>query len=99
MTTVRAIIKEVRTHWISVTSARRLVIMVGTAMLIEPIITEWVSDPRMIDRLMAHRAEGVVVRGALGARATVENAAAIVGRRRDGDTCYSSLALHRTLER
>jgi hypothetical protein len=52
----------------------------------------------MIDRLIAHRAEGVV-RGTPGARATVEDAAAIVGRRRDGDTCYSSLALHRTLER
>jgi hypothetical protein len=72
--------------------------MVGTAMLIEPIITEWVSDPRMIDRLIAHRAEGVV-RSALGARATVVDAAAMVGRRRDGDTCYSFLALHRTLER
>jgi hypothetical protein len=40
MTTVRAIIKEVRTHWICTTSTRRLVIMVGTAMLIDPIITE-----------------------------------------------------------
>jgi predicted PilT family ATPase len=60
-------------------------------MLIEPIITEWVSDPRMIDRLIAHRAEGVVVRGAPGARATVVDAAAIVGRRRDGDTYYSFL--------
>src|SRR5215510_3437550 len=58
ITTVRAIIKAVSTHWICITSARRLVIMVGTAMLIDPIITEWVRHPRMSDRLMAHRAEG-----------------------------------------
>jgi hypothetical protein len=43
-------------------------------MLIDPIMMEWVSDPRMIDRLMAHRAEGVVVLGALGALATAVDA-------------------------
>jgi hypothetical protein len=32
--------------------------MVGKAMLIEPIMIEWVREPRMIDRLMAHLAEG-----------------------------------------
>ena len=46
------------THWICDRSARRLVIMAGTAMLIDPIITEWVRQPRMSDRLMAHLAEG-----------------------------------------
>jgi hypothetical protein len=34
------------------------VIAYGTAMLIDPIITEWVRQPRMSDRLMAHLAEG-----------------------------------------
>jgi hypothetical protein len=32
--------KAVSTHWICITSTCRLVIMVGTAMLIDPIITE-----------------------------------------------------------
>jgi hypothetical protein len=73
--------------------------MAGTAMLIEPIIIEWVSDPRMIERLIAHRAEGVVVRGAPGTRAAVGDVAAVVSRRRDGDTCDSFLPLHRILER
>jgi hypothetical protein len=37
--------------------------MVGTAMLIDPIITECVSDPRMIDRLIAQGADGDTARG------------------------------------
>jgi hypothetical protein len=52
------------THWICVTSARRLVIIVGTAMLIEPIITEWVRHPKISDRLIAQGAEGVTRPGA-----------------------------------
>jgi len=39
--------------------------MVGTAMLIDPIITEWVRHPRMSDRLMAHLAEDDTGLGAL----------------------------------
>ena len=66
--------------------------MVGTAILIDPIITEWVSDPRMIDRLMAHRAEGVVVLGARGALATAA-AVALAGVCWAWATCYSFLPL------
>src|SRR5262245_26450860 len=63
MTIVRAIIKEVKTHWICVTSACRWVIIAGTATFTEPIITEFVSEPRIIDRLMAQRAEDTVTSG------------------------------------
>src|SRR5262245_4051974 len=85
MTTVRAIIKDVSTHWISVTSTRRLVIMVGTAILIDPIMMEWVSDPRKMDKLIAH-----------GALALVERVAVLAGRRRAWATCASFLPLHST---
>src|SRR6266545_2129728 len=60
ITTVRAIKYALRTHWIWVTSARRCVIIVGTATLTDPIITALVSEPRIIDRLMAQRAVGLV---------------------------------------
>jgi hypothetical protein len=60
MTTVRATIKAVSTHWICDTSARRLVIIAGRAIFTDPIIIEWVRLPRIIDRLMAHLAEGTV---------------------------------------
>jgi hypothetical protein len=66
MTTVRATIKAVSTHWICDTSARRLVIIVGRAIFTDPIIIEWVRQPRMIDRLMAHLAEGAVRLGTSG---------------------------------
>jgi hypothetical protein len=66
ITTVRATIKAVSTHWICDTSARRLVIMVGRAIFTDPIMIEWVRLPRMIDRLMAHLAEGATWLTALG---------------------------------
>src|SRR5712692_1080507 len=74
MTIVRAIMKEVRTHWICVTSARRCVIIVGTATFTEPIITEFVSEPRIIDRLMAQRAENIGPPGISTGLAAVEEA-------------------------
>src|SRR5262249_15033754 len=79
MTIVRAIIKEVKTHWICVTSACRWVIIAGTATFTEPIITEFVSEPRIIDRLMAERAEDTVTAGISTVLAEVVEASGWVG--------------------
>jgi hypothetical protein len=54
--TVWVIIKAVRTHWICSTSARRVVIMVGSATLTVPPMIEVVSDPRITAKLIPHLA-------------------------------------------
>src|SRR5437879_10032761 len=53
--------------------------MVGTATLTEPIITALVSDPRIIDRLMAQRAEGVTTSGVAETLAAPAEAACLSG--------------------
>src|SRR5262249_13328003 len=63
MTIVRAIMNALRTHWIWVTSACRWVIMVGTATFTEPIMIEFVNEPRIIDRLIAQRAADTLAPG------------------------------------
>src|SRR5262245_57432470 len=79
MTIVRAIMKAVKTHWICVTSACRWVIIAGTATFTEPIITEFVSEPRIIDRLMAQRAEDTLTFGISTVLAEVVEAMCLAG--------------------
>src|SRR5437870_12905132 len=82
---------ELRTHWIWVTSARRCVIIAGTATFTEPIITEFVSEPRIIDRLMAQRAEDTVTPGISAVLAEAEEATCLAGERGGLGTCGSFL--------
>src|SRR5713101_2774509 len=63
--------------------------MVGTATLTEPIITALVSEPRIIDRLIAQRAEGVTAFGVAATLAAPEEAACLSGGRGGVATCYS----------
>ena len=48
--------------------------MAGTATFTEPIITEFVSEPRIMDRLMAQRAENMGPLGSATGLAAVEEA-------------------------
>src|SRR5437870_4114500 len=82
---------ELRTHWIWVTSARRCVIIAGTATFTDPIITEFVSEPRIIDRLMAQRAEDTVTPGISAVLAEAEEASCLAGERGGLGTCCSLL--------
>src|SRR5215468_9514941 len=53
--------------------------MAGTATLTDPIITALVSEPRIIDRLMAQRAEGVTACGVSEPLAASAEAACLSG--------------------
>src|SRR5215831_12101070 len=63
--------------------------MAGTATLTEPIITALVSEPRIIDRLMAHRTEGVTACGVSETLAASAEAACLSGGCGGVDTCCS----------
>src|SRR6266446_9328043 len=71
--------------------------MVGTATLTEPIITALVSDPRIIDRLMAQRAEGVTTAGVTETRAASAEAACLSGGSGGVATCCSFIRRQRVV--